>query len=79
MRVRTLAAAVALAALSVTASAQNLDWNDIVAKARGQTVNFNAWAGDEKSNAFIQWAAQEVGRRYGVTLVHVSSRTRPRR
>jgi len=71
VRVRTLAAAVALAALSVTASAQNLDWNDIVAKARGQTVNFNAWAGDEKSNAFIQWAAQEVGRRYGVTLVHV--------
>jgi len=71
VRVRTLAAAVALAALSVAVSAQNLDWNDIVAKARGQTVNFNAWAGDEKSNAFIQWAAQEVGRRYGVTLVHV--------
>ena len=71
MRLRILAAAVLLAALSRTVSAQNLDWNDIVAKARGQTVNFNAWAGDEKSNAFIQWAAEEVGRRYGVTLVHV--------
>ena len=71
MCLRTLAAAVLLAALSVTVPAQNLDWNDIVAKAKGQTVNFNAWAGDEKSNAFIQWAAEEVGRRYGVTLVHV--------
>ena len=60
-----------VALLSLTASAQKLDWDDIVAKAKGQTVNFNAWAGDEKSNAFIQWVAQEVGRRYGVTLVHV--------
>ena len=35
-------------------------WNDIVAKAKGQTVNFNAWAGDEKTNAFIQWVGEEV-------------------
>ena len=71
MRLRIAAAALLLAALSLTVSAQSLDWNDIVGKARGQTVNFNAWAGDEMSNAFIQWAAGEVGRRYGVTLVHV--------
>ena len=57
-----------LALLSGAVPAQNLDWNDVVAKAKGQTVNFNAWAGDEKTNAFIQWAAGEVGRRYGVTV-----------
>jgi len=71
VRLRIVAVAFLLAALSLTVSAQKLDWNDIVAKAKGQTVNFNAWAGDEKSNAFIQWVAEEVGRRYGVTLVHV--------
>ena len=31
-------------------------------KARGQTVNFNAWAGDEKTNAFIAWVGEEVDR-----------------
>src|SRR4029450_10773998 len=71
VRFRIVAVASLLAALSLAVSAQNLDWNDIVAKRKGQTVNFNAWAGDEKSNAFIQWVAEEVGRRYGVTLVHV--------
>ena len=71
MRFRLVAVASLLAALSFAVSAQSLDWNAIVAKARGQTVNFNAWAGDEMSNAFIQWVAGEVVRRYGVTLVHV--------
>ena len=42
-----------------------------LAKARGQTVNWNAWAGDEKTNAFIAWVGDEVERRYGVTVNHV--------
>jgi putative thiamine transport system substrate-binding protein len=71
VRVRIAVVALLLAALSCPVLAQTLDWNDIVAKAKGQTVNFNAWAGDEMSNAFIQWVAGEVRRRYGVTLVHV--------
>ena len=49
-------------------------WNDIVAKARGQVVQFNAWAGDEKINAFISWVGDEVSQRYGVTLRHVKLR-----
>jgi len=66
--------AVALAAAAATgqpALAQDLRWNDVVAKARGQAVNFNAWAGDEKTNAFIQWAGEEVAKRYGVKVNHV--------
>ena len=34
-------------------------------------MNFNAWAGDEKTNAFIQWAGDEVAQRYGVKINHV--------
>ena len=60
-------AALARAALR----AQDAGWNAVVAKARGQTVNCNAWAGDEKTNAFIAWVGDEVERRYGVKVKHV--------
>jgi putative thiamine transport system substrate-binding protein len=54
------------------ASAQpNPDWSQVTAKARGQTVYFNAWAGDEKTNAFIAWAAGEMKVRYDVNVNHV--------
>jgi putative thiamine transport system substrate-binding protein len=46
-------------------------WNDVLAKARGQTVYWNAWAGDEKINAFIAWVGEQVKARHGVTLQHV--------
>ena len=45
-------------------------WQQVLARARGQTVYWNAWAGDEKTNAFIAWAGQQVKARYGVTVVH---------
>ena len=46
-------------------------WPAIEARARGQTVYFNAWAGSERINAYLQWAAGEVQRRHGVRLEHV--------
>lgn len=52
-------------------AAASAPWEQIVAKARGQTVYFNAWAGDEKTNAFIAWAGDELKSRFGVTVVHV--------
>ena len=33
--------------------------------ARGQTVYFNAWAGSEAINAYIQWAAQQAFAQWG--------------
>jgi putative thiamine transport system substrate-binding protein len=63
--------ALAFAAAPADVAAQDADWSEVVAKARGQTVDFNAWAGDEKINAFIAWVATEVGRRHGVILRHV--------
>ena len=46
-------------------------WATIESKARGQTVYFNAWAGNEKINTYLQWAGAEVQKRYGVKLEHV--------
>jgi len=46
-------------------------WDQVVAKARGQTVHWNAWAGDERTNAFIAWVGEQVKARYGVTVNHV--------
>lgn len=47
------------------------DWPRTEAAARGQTVYFNAWAGSERINAYLQWAAQELAQRHGVRLEHV--------
>ena len=53
------------------ATAQDLKWSEIVDKARGQSVNWNAWAGDEQTNAFIAWVGKEVASRYGVNVNHI--------
>ena len=47
------------------------DWPSIERAARGQTVYFNAWAGSEHINAYLQWAGAEVEKRWGVKLEHV--------
>src|SRR5262249_25458306 len=64
-----LVAALSTVALAQTSAASG--WDLIVAKARGQTVHFNAWAGDERTNAFIAWVGEQVKARYGVTVDHV--------
>ena len=58
-------------AFAAPVAAQSLQWDDVVAKARGQTVNWNAWAGDEKTNAFIMWVGAEVNQRFGVKVNHI--------
>jgi putative thiamine transport system substrate-binding protein len=56
---------------SALAQASVAGWDQIVAKARGQTVYWNAWAGDEKTNEFIAWAGEQAKARFGVTVQHV--------
>ena len=46
-------------------------WSAIEAKARGQKVFFNAWGGSERTNAYLQWAASEATRRFGLQVEHV--------
>lgn len=67
----TLAALPVFLPWSRSALAQSADWVRTVRAAQGQTVYFNAWGGGERSNAYIQWAAGEVKRQFGITLEHV--------
>ena len=46
-------------------------WDDTVAAARGQTVFWNAWGGDERTNDFIAWTSDALEDEYGVTIHHV--------
>ena len=46
-------------------------WAETLGRARGQTVYWNAWGGDERTNAFIEWVAERVAREHAVALRHV--------
>lgn len=72
MRTIVLMMAMALTAtLSPMSQASTTAWQDIEAQARGQTVYFNAWGGDQSTNAYIEWVAKQVKARSGITLQHV--------
>jgi putative spermidine/putrescine transport system substrate-binding protein len=71
---------VAVMALVSAASAQTTgpdpilarSWDEIVKEARGQTVQWWLWAGDEGVNRYVdQWVAPRVQERYGVTLKRI--------
>lgn len=47
------------------------DWAAVLERARGATVWFNAWAGDERTNAFIAWADGRLRELHGIELRHV--------
>ncbi len=68
MRV-SLTAALSVALLSTPALAQ--DWQATLDAARGQTVYWNAWGGDERTNAFIAWVGQQTSARHGVSVQQV--------
>lgn len=53
------------------AAADPATWAATLRAARGQTVYFNAWAGSERVNAYLQWVAGEVATRHGIKLEHV--------
>jgi putative thiamine transport system substrate-binding protein len=73
--VHRLASLLLAAALLFVTTAQGRtetrSWPEIVAAARGETVYWNAWGGDEHTNAFIARVGEAVRRRYGITIEHV--------
>jgi putative thiamine transport system substrate-binding protein len=71
LRRRHLIGAAATWPLGSAVRAQSGAWAGIERAARGQTVYFNAWAGSERINAYLQWAAAELASRHGVELRHV--------
>lgn len=67
MRLRlTLATVVAMITTPALA-----DWQATLDAARGQTVYWNAWGGDERTNAFIAWVGEQTEDLYGVSIEHV--------
>jgi len=54
-----------------TAQAESRSFEEIAEAAKGQTVYWNAWGGDERINAYIAWAGDMVNDAYGVTVEHV--------
>lgn len=47
------------------------DWAQTLAEAKGQTVYFNAWGGDARTNAFIAWVSTQTEAQYGVKVEQV--------
>ncbi len=50
----------ALLTAGLAAPALADSWDDTLAAARGQTVYWNAWGGDARTNDFIAWASEET-------------------
>ena len=64
----TLLAAGALLTLNTPALA---DWDQTLEQARGQTVFWNAWGGDQRTNDFITWVGEQTQDRFGVSVQQV--------
>lgn len=61
-----------IATLALTLATPALaDWQQTLDAAKGQTVFFNAWGGDERTNAFIAWVDTQVSEKYGVRVQQV--------
>jgi len=54
-----------------TGDASGTDWEQTLREAQGQTVYWNAWAGDQRTNAFIQWVGEQTEARFDVAIRHV--------
>ena len=54
-----------------SAAMADTDYEALLERAKGQTVYFNAWGGDDKINAYIRWAGDSIKDRYDITLEHV--------
>lgn len=67
----TMATTLLALALSVVASPEPSDWQAVLDEAEGQTVYWNAWGGDTRTNRYIAWVADEMQRHVGVEVRHV--------
>jgi putative thiamine transport system substrate-binding protein len=53
------------------ATPTQVDWQQTLDAARGQTVYWNAWGGDARTNAFIAWVGAQTEAKYGVKVEQV--------
>jgi putative thiamine transport system substrate-binding protein len=73
---RGLLAAATAASMPATARAEGpaIVWADVEKAGRGQSVAWNAWAGDDRTNAFIAWVAERMKMLHAVEVRHVRLR-----
>jgi len=67
----SLVAVILAAGAAAGAARADATWEAVLAAARGQTVYWNAWGGDERINAYIAWAGERVAADHGVSVRHV--------
>ncbi|GAL27639.1 ABC transporter periplasmic substrate-binding protein YnjB [Vibrio variabilis] len=70
----SLTSSLAMVASALSASsafAEDVNWDDVVKKAEGQSVYFHAWGGSQEINRYLQWAGKELKAQYGVNFNHV--------
>ncbi|SFU44118.1 ABC transporter substrate-binding protein [Halomonas korlensis] len=47
------------------------NWEAVLNEARGQTVYWYAWAGEQRTNDYIDWVAERVEAQFDIELTHV--------
>lgn len=69
----TTAIATAMLSLALPAAAapDPNDWDAVLEAAAGQTVYWNAWAGDSRTNRYIDWVAEQMQAEFEVEVTHV--------
>ncbi|WP_404298531.1 ABC transporter substrate-binding protein [Halomonas sp.] len=74
MPIRSLPLFPALALLlagPLQAASDPADWDGVLEEARGQSVYWYAWGGDDRTNRYLDWVAGRVAEEHDLTLVHV--------
>ncbi|MFK8029804.1 MAG: ABC transporter substrate-binding protein [Gammaproteobacteria bacterium] len=59
------------ATAQINGAVPTASWNEVLNQAKGQTVYFNAWGGDQAINRYLEWAAERLQEDYEVELRHV--------
>lgn len=67
----TLMAPLLALSLPAVAAPDPGNWQDVLAEAKGQTVYWNAWGGDSRTNRYIDWVAEQMQAQHDVAVEHV--------
>jgi len=70
-RLTALLPALLLSTPGLSATTDPADWEAVLDEARGQTVYWYAWAGEQRTNDYLDWVAGRVDKRFGIELKHV--------
>lgn len=70
-RLAALLPALLLTSMGLAAAPDPSDWEAVLDEARGQTVYWYAWAGEQRTNDYIDWVAGKVEERFDIELTHV--------